>query len=158
MENRIRFAVEIAEKAANAIGADRLGIRVSPYGVSNDMLAYDGIDDTYSLLAEKLNKLGLAYMHIVDHSTMGAPPVNPSVKAIIRKNFSGAIILSGGYDLEKAEHDLQDKKADLIAIGRYLISNPNLVEKFKKHDNLITADRNTFYTPGEKGYTDYPLN
>jgi N-ethylmaleimide reductase len=157
-ENRIRFAVEIAEKAANAIGADRVGIRVSPYGAANDMEEYEGIDDTYALLAEKLSKLNLVYMHIVDHSAMGAPPVSPVVKALIRKNFKGTVILSGGYDAQKAEQDLEDKKGDLIAIGRYFISNPNLVEKLKKHVELITADNNTFYTPGEKGYTDYPLN
>jgi N-ethylmaleimide reductase len=157
-ENRIRFAVEIAEKAANAIGADRVGIRVSPYGAANDMSEYEGLDDTYALLAEKLSKLNLVYMHVVDHSAIGAPPVSPVVKALIRKNFKGTVILSGGYDAQKAEQDLEDKKGDLIAIGRYFISNPNLVEKLKKHAELITADNNTFYTPGEKGYTDYPLN
>ena len=157
-ENRIRFAVEVAEKVANAIGADRLGIRVSPYGASNDMRAYDSIDDTYSLLAEKLSKLNILYMHIVDHSALGAPPVSPTVKAIIRKNFTGTVILAGGYDIEKAERDLQDKKGDLIAIGRFFISNPNLVDKFKKNVELTKAEPATFYTPGEKGYIDYPLN
>ncbi len=157
-ENRIRFAVEVAQKIVNAIGADRVGIRVSPYGASNGMLEYDDIDSTYALLAEKLSKLNLVYMHIVDHSSMGAPLVPPSVKALIRENFNGTVILAGGYDLEKAERDLQDKKGDLIAMGRFFISNPNLVDKFKKHAELTKADQNTFYTPGEKGYTDYSLN
>jgi N-ethylmaleimide reductase len=157
-ENRIRFAVEIAEKAANAIGSDRVGIRVSPYGASNGLLAYEGIDETYALLAEELSKLNLLYMHVVDHSSMGAPQVNPSVKILIRNKFNGTLILAGGYDIEKAERDLKDKKGDLIAMGRVFISNPNLIDKFKKHDELIAADSKTFYTPGEKGYTDYPLN
>jgi N-ethylmaleimide reductase len=157
-ENRIRFALEIAEMSAGAIGPDRLGIRVSPYGVSNGMLEYEGIEETYALLAEKLSKLNLGYMHIVDHSSMGAPQVPSSIKALIREKFNGTIILAGGYDLQKAESDLLNKKADLIAMGRFFISNPNLVDKFKQHGELISADRSTFYTPGEKGYTDYPLN
>jgi N-ethylmaleimide reductase len=158
IENRLRFVCEVAEKVSDAIGADRVGIRVSPYGAANDMTAYDSIDDTYAMLAEKLSRLNLLYMHIVDHSAMGAPPVSPTVKALIRNNFTGTVILSGGYNAEKAEQDLQDKKADLIAMGKLFISNPNLVEKLKKHSELVTADISTFYTSGEKGYTDYSLN
>ncbi len=157
-ENRIRFALEIAQKAADAIGGDKLGIRVSPYGVASGMEVYDEIDETYSLLAEKLSELGLVYMHIVDHNALGAPTVNPSVKITIRKNFKGTLILSGGYDAAKAEQDLQESKGDLVAFGRYFISNPDLVNKLKLGIQIQEADRNTFYTPGEKGYTDYPMN
>lgn len=157
-ENRIRFALEIAQKAADAIGGDKLGIRVSPYGVASGMKVYDEIDETYSLLAEKLSELGLVYMHIVDHNATGAPTVNPSVKIAIRKNFNGTLILSGGYDAAKAEQDLQESKGDLVAFGRYFISNPDLVNKLKLGLQIQEADRNTFYTPGEKGYTDYPMN
>ena len=158
IENRIRFAVEIARKTAAEIGAERVGIRVSPYGVSNGLTFYDGIDDTYSQLADELNKLDLAYMHIVDHSAMGAPSVNPEVKNIIRRKFKGTIILAGGYDAEKAEQDIRENKADLIAFGRYFISNPNLVQKLKHHVVLYEADRTTFYSPGIQGYLDYPVN
>ena len=157
-ENRIRFAVEVARTAAQAIGADRLGMRVSPYGVFNDMGIYDGIDETYTLLAEELGKIGLVHMHIVDHSSMGAPTVSPEVKAIIRKKFKGAIILSGGYDADRAERDLSENKGDLVAFGRPFIANPNLVEKLRKKVPLLAPDPTTFYTPGERGYTDYPLD
>lgn len=157
-ENRIRFAVEVAKTAAKAIGGDRIGMRVSPYGVFNDMGVYDGIDETYSLLAEELGKIGLVHMHIVDHSSMGAPAVSPAVKAIIRQKFKGAIILSGGYDAEKAERDLRENKGDLVAFGRPFIANPNLVEKLRKKATLRVPDQTTFYTPGEKGYIDYPLD
>ncbi len=157
IENRIRFALELTQKVADAIGANRLGIRVSPYGVSNGMQFYNEIDETYSLLAEKLDKIGLVYMHIVDHSSMGAPSVSPKVKEEIRNNFMGTLILAGGYDAEKAEQDLQEFKADLIAFGRYFISNPDLVNKLKLGSELQTADKNTFYTPGAKGYLDYPV-
>lgn len=158
IENRIRFAVEIAEKVTAAIGADRVGIRVSPYGISNDLIIYDEINETYSLLADKLNNLGLLYMHVVDHSALGAPSLDPVIKPLIREKFKGTFILSGGYDVSKAEQDLIEQKGDLVAFGRLFISNPNLVDKLKNGFQLNDADKDTFYTPGEKGYTDYPLN
>lgn len=157
-EKRIRFALEIAEKVVQAIGKDKVGIRVSPYGAANDMTAYDSLEETYALLAEKLGKLGLVYIHVVDHSAMGAPAVSASVKQLIHDKFNGNIILSGGYDFSKAEKDLEDKKGNLIAFGRPFISNPDFVEKLKTGAKLNIADMNTFYTPGEKGYTDYPAN
>lgn len=157
VENRIRFAVEVAKAVAHKIGADKVGMRVSPYGVFNSMVACSHTDDLYERLAQELQKLGLLYMHIVDHSSMGAPEVKESVKQIIRKNFKGAVILSGGYNMRRADADLGEKKADLIAFGRPFISNPKLVSKLKNHHTLVEADQSTFYTPGEKGYTDYPL-
>ncbi len=154
-ENRIRFAVEIAQQTAAAIGADRVGFRVSPYGAANDMHPYDTLEATYALLAEKLNAIGIVYIHVVDHSAMGAPAVSASVKDVIREKFTRTFILSGGYDAQKAEEDLQDKKGDIVAFGRAFISNPNLVEKFAKGLALTPPDKTTFYTPGVKGYTDY---
>ncbi|MDR3609692.1 MAG: alkene reductase [Ignavibacteriaceae bacterium] len=157
-ENRLRFVLEIAKKTAEAIGGERLGIRISPYGTSNGMAFYEGIDETYSILAEKLSRTGLVYIHMVDHSALGAPPVSPSVKEAIRRNFKGTLILSGGYDAIKAEQDLKEMKGDLIAFGRYFISNPSFVNKLKHGQELQEADQSTFYSPGVKGYTDYPLN
>ena len=158
IENRIRFAVEIAKKTVEAIGGDKVGIRVSPYGVASGMEIYDEIDETYSLLAQKLSELGIVYLHIADHSSMGAPTVNPSVKTAIRKNFNGTLILSGGYDAVKAEQDIKESKGDLVAFGRYFISNPDLVNKLKLGLQLQEADTNTFYTPGAKGYIDYRVS
>jgi N-ethylmaleimide reductase len=158
IENRLRFVLEIAQRIVNEIGGDKLGIRVSPYGVASGMGMYDEIDETYSLLAEKLNALGLVYIHVVDHSSLGAPEVKPSVKIAIRKNFKKTIILAGGYDSVKAEQDLREKKGDLVAFGRVFISNPDLVNKLKLGGHLQAADASTFYTPGEKGYTDYQSN
>jgi N-ethylmaleimide reductase len=158
MENRVRFAVEIAQKTADAIGADRVGIRLSPYGASNGMAAFDGLEETYGLLAEKLSAIGILYIHIVDHSALGAPPVSPSVKALIRKNFTGTIILSGGYDAVRAEQELRDGKGDLVAFGRSFIANPDLVGKLEQGVALTQPDATTFYTPGEKGYIDYASN
>lgn len=156
VQNRIRFAVEVAKRTAAKIGAERLGMRVSPYGAFNDMVADDQMEDVYELLAQELNKIGIAYIHIVDHSSMGAPEVKPGIKAKIRKAFKNTLILSGGYDRQRAEADLLEKKCDLVAFGRPFISNPRLVSKLKSGTPLVPPDASTFYTPGPVGYTDYP--
>ncbi|UYL07278.1 alkene reductase [Bdellovibrio sp. SKB1291214] len=154
-ENRMRFVLEIAKGTVEKIGGDRLGIRVSPYGVFNDTGAFEGINEFYSTLSQKLSDLGLVYIHVVDHSAMGAPPVNPEIKQLIRQNFKGLYITSGGYDEARAQQDLKDKKGDLVAIGRPYISNPDLLQKLKEGKPLTPPDPNTFYTPGDKGYNDY---
>jgi N-ethylmaleimide reductase len=155
VENRIRFAVEVARRVAQAIGSDRVGIRVSPYGAFNGMQPDAETENVYGRLAEELSRLGLLYIHVVDHSAMGAPEVKPSVKRRIRERFTGLVILSGGYDAARAEHDLVERKGDLVAFGRPFISNPGLVEKLRSGAALTPPDPATFYTPGEKGYTDY---
>jgi N-ethylmaleimide reductase len=153
--NRIRFAVEIAKGTAAAIGADRVGMRISPYGVFNGTAPDAEMDAMYLALIEELNRIGLVYIHIVDHSAMGAPEVSPSLKAAIRANFKGRYILSGGYDLARANSDLDAGRGDLVAFGRPFISNPDLVGKLRSGAELTAADFSTFYTPGEKGYSDY---
>lgn len=155
IENRIRFAVEIAKAAAAAVGAERIGMRISPYGVFNGMAPDEQMDAMYERLIEELNAIGLAYIHIVDHSSMGAPEVSPQLKAKIRAAFKGRYILSGGYDLARANADLDAGRGDLVAFGRPFISNPDLVAKLKNAAPLTAPDFDTFYTPGERGYTDY---
>lgn len=155
IENRIRFAVEVAKASAAAIGAERIGMRISPYGVFNGTAPDVEMDAMYLRLIEELNKLGLVYIHVVDHSSMGAPEVSPSLKAKIRSTFKGRYILSGGYDAARANADLNTNQGDLVAFGRPFISNPDLVQKLQSGAALTAPDFNTFYTPGEKGYTDY---
>jgi N-ethylmaleimide reductase len=157
IENRCRFVIEVATSVAEAIGKWKTGIRLSPYGVASDMPNYPEIDATYKYLAEQLNKPGIAYIHIVDHSAMGAPAVPLELKKLIRNIFNNSIILSGGYDMERAEADLKSNLGDLVAFGRPFINNPDLVERFRNIWQLSQEpDFSTFYTPGEKGYTDYP--
>ena len=107
-----------------------------------------------------MGRLKLAYLHLVDHSAMGAPkPEAATVTAMCREFRAAggqAIILSGGYDRERAEADLQSGAADLIAYGRPFISNPDLVERLTRGLPLVEADQATFYSPGPAGYTDYP--
>ena len=156
IENRARFMLEVVDAVIDAIGRERVGIRLSPFGVFNDMPLYDAMEEDYGYLAQQLNKAGLAYIHLVDHSSMGAPVVPDSIKETFRREFKGALILSGGYDVERAEGDLEAGKCDLIAVGRPFLANPDLVERWKTGAALNEPDMSTFYSPGPKGYTDYP--
>jgi len=158
---RNRFALEVAAGVADAIGPGRVGIRLSPYGVFNDMSgSYDGIAEQYIDLAGELGKLGLLYLHLVDHSAMGAPKPDPTTVQemcrAFRQRGGQAVVLSGGYDVARAEADLQGAAADLIAFGRPFVSNPDLVARLKAGQPLTEPDQATFYTPGPVGYTDYP--
>ena len=158
VENRCRFVLEVVTAVAGAIGKDRTGIRLSPYGVSGDMKNYPEIDATYIYLSKQLNNLGIAYIHLVDHSAMGAPEVPVELKKLIRIHFNSTLILSGGYDKERAETDIQSGLADLVAFGRPFINNPDLVERFKNNWPLSKdLKMDLFYTADAKGYTDYPF-
>ncbi len=156
IENRARFVLEVADAVIAAIGKDKVGIRLSPFGVFNDMPVYPELADDYAYLAQQLSARGLVYVHLVDHSPMGAPAVPDTIKATFRKLFKGALILSGGYDAARAESDLAAGKCDLVAFGRPFLANPDLVARLKKGAALNAPDPATFYTPGAKGYTDYP--
>ena len=158
IENRCKFVLEVVTAVAETIGKERTGIRLSPYGVASDMPHYPEIDETYTYLAEELNKLGIVYLHLVDHAAMGAPEVPQEIKNIIRTRFKNTLILSGGYDLERAEADIESGLGDLVAFGRPFINNPDLVTRLEKNFPLSTELKmDLFYTPGDEGYTDYPV-
>jgi N-ethylmaleimide reductase len=155
-DNRNRFVLEVAAAVAEAIGADRTGIRLSPFGAFNDMISDEQTGSQFEALAAGLGKLKLAYLHIVDHSSMGAPAVPQEVKDAMRVAFGGTLILSGGYDAIRAEAELSAGKGELVAFGRPFIANPDLVKRLVEGIELSAPDTNTFYTPGEAGYNDYP--
>ena len=156
IENRARFVLELTEAVIAAIGKNMVGIRLSPYGVFNDMPLYDKMEEDYTYLAQQLNVRGLVYIHLVDHSSMGAPPVPDTMKATFRRLFKRTLVLSGGYDAERAERDLFERKCDLIAVGRPFLANPDLLTRWETGAAVNEPDMDTFYTPGPKGYTDYP--
>jgi len=159
IENRSRFVLEVVAAVADTIGSRKTAIRLSPYGVASDMPLYPEIEATYNYLSDQLNKLGIVYIHVVDHSAMGAPVVPVKVKNLIRNNFKNAIILSGGYDKERADKDIQSGLGDLIAFGRPFINNPDLVERLNNSWALSTdLKMDLFYTADAKGYTDYPFH
>ena len=156
IENRCRFVLEVTQSVAETLGKEKTGIRLSPYGVASDMPHYPEIEATYKYLAEQLNLIDIAYIHFVDHSAMGAPAVPQEMKTGIKNRFRNSIILSGGYDIDRAEADLNKGKGDLVAFGRPFINNPDLVERLTNGWPLSTdLSYDLFYTPGEKGYTDY---
>lgn len=156
VENRARFALEAARRTAAAIGADKVGIRLSPYGAFNGMVPDSDTDALYLKLAQEFSALGLLYIHVVDHSGMGAPKPKPELIHGMRSAFKGTFILSGGYELARAEADLKEQRGDLVAFGTKFLANPTLITKLKAGAPLTAPDMATFYTPGEKGYTDYP--
>jgi N-ethylmaleimide reductase len=157
IENRARFVLEVAQATIAAIGKDKVGIRLSPYGVFNDMPLYLEMEADYAYLARKLNEAGLAYIHLVDHSAQGAPIVPNSIKDTFRREFQRTLILSGGYDAARAESDLAAGKGDLIAFGKPFLANPDLVARWREGSAINAPDASTFYTPSPKGYTDYPV-
>jgi N-ethylmaleimide reductase len=156
IENRCRFVIETVTEVAAAIGKEKTGIRLSPYGVASDMPHYPEIDATYKYLAEQLNNIGIAYVHVVDHSALGAPAVPLVIKQLLRSTFKNTFILAGGHDKEKAEAELQSGLCDLAGFGRPFINNPDLVERLKNNQPLAPdLHMDLFYTADGKGYTDY---
>lgn len=158
VENRIRFAVEAAKRAAAAIGGDRVAIRLSPAAGTQGLVMDAQTTPLYLALMKALKPLGLAYVHVVDHSAMGAPKPPAELLAGMREAFGGPFILAGNFDANRAEAALNEKRGELIAFGRPFISNPSLVKKLKSGAQLRAPDFATFYTPGAAGYTDYPID
>ena len=156
MENRLRFLNEIVAATIEAIGKERVGLRISPYGVFNGMGEFEGIDEQYVQLAKDMANFDIAYIHIADMSGMTQVPVPSEIKSAIKENFGGTLILNGGYTKEKATEALESDHADLIAFGVPFIANPDLVTRMKEGIELAQPNQDTFYTPGADGYTDYP--
>lgn len=151
IKGRSRFCLEIAERTAKAIGKEKVGIRFSPYGTNNDMPAYpeDEVEETYAFLAQKLNDIGIAYIHV-------SRPVPDTIRNI-RTYFKNTIIQCGELTAESAEEILQEGIVDLAAFGKPFLANPDLVERFASDAELNEPDPSTFYSGGKKGYIDYPL-
>jgi N-ethylmaleimide reductase len=150
IEGRIRFVVEVARATAEAIGNQRLGIRLSPHGTFNDLPPYAEVEATYTALARELR--GLVYVHLVGNPHESFEQTTNA----IRGAFGGTLIASGGFDLERAEATLAAKQADLIAFGKPFISNPDLTRRFQTKAPLAAANVDLFYTAGIEGYADYP--
>ena len=146
----------MARATVAAIGADKVGIRLSPYGVFNGTGPFADVDTQYKALVAALSDLGLLYVHVLDHSAIGAPAVPSEIKTALRQVFKGPFIAAGGFDAASAEQVLASGQADLVAFGRPFLANPDLVSRFKTGAALNAVDADTFYTPGAKGYTDYP--
>jgi N-ethylmaleimide reductase len=156
IEGRARFVLEVADATIKAIGREKVGIRISPNSVFNSMTIYPETDAEYTYIARQLNERGLLYIHLVDHSALGATAPSAAIRTVLRNQSNCALILSGGYDFQRAEADVTSGNADLVAVGRPALANPDLRKRWETGAELNQPDMNTFYTPGPKGYTDYP--
>ncbi len=157
IESRYRMLDEVLKEICDVWPANRVGVRLSPNGVFNDMGSPD-YREQFTYVASQLNNYGLAYLHVMDGLGFGFHELGePMTLPDFRKVFSNPLIGNCGYTQETAEQALTEGNADLIAFGRPFISNPDLVERFKNNLPLNPeADMSTWYTPaGREGYTDF---
>jgi N-ethylmaleimide reductase len=151
IENRARLPLEVAKAVIDVWGADRVGYRISPNGTFNSMSDSNPVQ-TFSHLAEQLNKLGIVYLHVVDPVADGAKRVSP----LLRRRFNGTYIVNGGFDLDSANAAIHDGEADLVAFGTRFLANPDLPQRYRINASLNVPDQATFYAGEDKGFTDYP--
>jgi N-ethylmaleimide reductase len=151
VENRARLPLEVTKAVIDVWGADRVGYRVSPNGVFNSMSDSNPIE-TFSYLAEQLNKLGIVYLHVVDPFADGAKRISP----VLRRKFDRSYIVNGGFDLDSANAAIRSGEADLVAFGTRFLANPDLPQRYRIEVPLNVADQATFYAGEDKGFTDYP--
>lgn len=155
IENRARFPLEVIDAVAEVCGADRVGVRLSPFGVFNDVADTEAEPMAY-YLAEAFARRSLAYLHIAEPDWAGGPPLTDAFRAGLRQRFAGALVYCGGYTQASAAARVRDGLADAIAFGRPYIANPDLVERFRRGAALNEPNPATFYGGGAEGYTDYP--
>ncbi|MCV4265963.1 alkene reductase [Pseudomonas capsici] len=158
IENCIRLLLETVDAIAVAIGKDKVGVRISPFGRLFDMNAFDDEAETWIQIAAQLQKRRIAYVHLSDQLTIGAEGMPHGFAKAFRQSYQGTLIAAGGFDRESAQAALESQELDLVAFGRPFIANPDLVDRMKFDWPLATPDRATFYgDSGEKGYVDYPF-
>ncbi len=159
--NRARFLLEVVDAAAAAWSADRVGVRLSPWGTFNDM-GDSNPGALYDHVGQALGARGLAYLHVVEPRADQSSDVNaidpnaPDAAARVKAAFGGHVISAGGYVGETARAAIAEGRADAIAFGRLFIANPDLAERLRRGASLNQYDRSTFYGGDAKGYTDYP--
>ncbi|KAJ3402271.1 hypothetical protein HDU80_005235 [Chytriomyces hyalinus] len=149
IENRSRFPLEVVEAVIAAIGADRTGIRFSPWALEpSDPVAQ------WSYVLERLNPLNLAYVHLVEPGR----PADFKDLTPFREVYKGVLIYAGGYEADTAKESIASGRCDLVAFGRWFISNPDLPARIQNDWKLTPYDRSTFYAAEDpvRGYTDYP--
>lgn len=153
MENRARFLFEVLTAVSEAIGSERVGLRLSPLNSFNSMIDSDPLA-LIEYLAKQLNTFNLAYLHLMRSDFLQAQ--TGDVMTIARENYKGVLIGNMGYNADEAEAAIKDGKLDAVAFGTSFLANPDLPARIKIGAALNAPDASTFYTPGEKGYTDYP--
>lgn len=154
-ENRARLTIEVVRAVADAIGADKVGLRISPAHNIQGVLETDPeeTERAYTTLVDGIADLGLAYLSI-----LGDPAGD--LFQTLRKGFGGIVIANTGFaevtDLDEVKQVVDGGQADLVAVGRPFLANPDLVERWRTGAELNEPNPDTFYGGGAEGYTDYP--
>jgi N-ethylmaleimide reductase len=148
IENRARFLFEVLDAMSEAVGPERVGVKLSPKMPFNDIQEPDA-EEVYPYLMERLSEKGLAYVHIGDHAGAGW-------HARLRPIYRGVYFAGANLTKESGTQLLESGGADAVVYGVKFLANPDLPERFRRDADLNEPDTSTFYTPGERGYTDYP--
>lgn len=153
LENRARLLLEVLAAVSGEIGSERVGLRLSPLNGFNDMRDGDPVG-LASWLAERLNEFGLAYLHLMRGDFQGRQ--HGDVLTPVREHFHGVLVGNMGYTPDEAAHAVAAGMLDAVAFGSAFIANPDLPERIRAGAPLAKPDPKTFYSRGERGYTDYP--
>ena len=156
IENRARLLLEVIAAVAGEIGAERTGLRLSPVSPASGIVPSRNEQPQFNHVVEKLDGLGIAYIHVVEGATGGPRDATPFDFEQLRQRFGQTYIANNGYDDDLARARLADGKADLIAFGHHYVANPDLVERLKRGAPLAQLNPATLYGGGAEGYTDYP--
>ncbi|KPW59926.1 NADH:flavin oxidoreductase/NADH oxidase family protein [Pseudomonas caricapapayae] len=155
VENRARLLLEVVTAVVKEIGAQRTGVRLSPVSPANGVSSSDP-QPQYEYIAEQLNALGIAYIHVIEGATGGSRDIAPFDYSALRQRFEHTYLANNGYDLDLATARLDARQVDLVAFGRPFISNPDLIERLKTSAPLTELNPATLYGGGAEGYIDYP--
>jgi N-ethylmaleimide reductase len=155
IENRMKFLLEVVDAVTAAVGAERTGVRISPQNGQNDIADSDP-QSLFNQVASALSHRGLAYLHVIEGDTGGAP-VPRFDYSEMKRRFGGLVIANNGFDRARANQAIAQGCADLVAFGRPFIGNPDLVTRLYLDVPLSPLNRETLYGGSEQGYTDYPV-
>src|SRR5262245_10610368 len=155
IENRSRFLMEVVDAVRVTVGAERTGVRISPQNMQNDIADSDP-QTLFNYVVEQLSGKDLAYLHIIEGDTSGAP-VPPFDYKKLKRLFAGIVVSNNGFDKLRANEAIAGGRADLIAFGKPFIANPDLVIRLFLDAPLMPVNRETLYGGSEQGYTDYPI-
>lgn len=159
IETRARFLFDVVEACIDAIGSDRVGVRLSPYVTSGDS-AWENPEADVAFIATELGRQHIAYIHVERRDLARNPKRDTTVDVtmLFRRHFNGTIISNIDFERAEAEQFVDEGMADAIAFGQLMIANPDLVRRFKEQrTERNPADPSTYYFTGAKGYLDYPL-
>ncbi|CAK3036468.1 N-ethylmaleimide reductase [Vibrio crassostreae] len=154
-ENRLRFLGEVVEAMVEAIGADRVGVRLAPFTSLNGTVDATPVE-TYTAAAAYLNLYKIVYLHIAEVDWDDAPETPKAFKAAVREAFKGVLIYAGKYDSERGEQAVAEGVTDMVGFGRPFVANPDLPARIQNGFPLAPHDPNTLFGGAEKGLTDYP--